>query len=130
VELLDKKTMKNIDITEVKVNRLNSYQDYSGEYNTNCDVDFILSESITLNVFDKEYVIDRIKMDCRYDEFILEYAQEGKNYCCFPVSKIFVHKVMNRVIEEQQDGVLKGWVFDDSLMEILQGENTLATCFY
>lgn len=127
---MDKKAMKKIQVVDVKVNNLNSSQDPSGEYTTNCDVDFFLSQTITFSIFDKEYIIDRIKMGCLYDEIVLEYAQKDKTYCCFPVAKTFVHKVLNRVTKEQRTGVLKGWSFDDELIEILQGENIMAHCFY
>jgi hypothetical protein len=69
-------------------------------------------------------------MGCRWDEITLEYAQEGKVYCCFPVAKTLVHKVMNRVIEEQRNGILKGWSFEENLIEILQDEGTITNCYY
>lgn len=122
--------MKKIEIVDVVINTLNSHQDMTGEYNTNCDVDFMLSEQIQFNIFNKEYVIDRVKMGVKWDVVTVEYAQKDKVFCCFPVSKIFVHKVLNRVIQEQKGGVLSGWMFADDLFEILTDENELANCYY
>jgi hypothetical protein len=122
--------MKQIEITEVKVKALNSRQDHSGEYETNCDIDFMLSEPISFRVFNQEHTIDRINMGVMWDEVVLVYAQEGKTFCCFPVSKIFVHKIYNRVIEEQCDGALEGWSFDDGIFENLRGANSMSSCYY
>lgn len=127
---MDKKQMKAIHITDMQINTLYSSSDPSGEYTTHCSVDFFLSESISFDVFNKTYVIDRINMGNVWDEIVLQYGQEGKTYCCFPVAKTFIHKIMNRVTEEQRNGDLKGWIFDDELMEILQGENTSPSCYY
>ena len=118
---MDKQAMKKIEIVDVVVHELKSFRDCTDEYFTNCNIDFILSESFTFNVFDEEYVIDRIKMSCPSDEIDLEYAQADKKYSCFPVSKIFIHKVMDRVVQEEKNGVLEGWSFADELLEILQG---------
>lgn len=127
---LNKKELKEIDVTEVIKHQLRSGQDFTGEYETHCNMDFVLSIPIWINVFDKEYKIDRIKMSTRWDEIVLEYANDEKCFCCFPVSKTLVHKVMNRVIKEQKEGVMKGWYFTEELMDILKGENTLSNCYY
>jgi hypothetical protein len=127
---LDKKELKNIEVTEVIKHRLSSGQDMTGEWETNCNIDFKLSIPIWITVFDKEYKIDRIKMSTRWDEIVLEYANEKQCFCCFPVSKTLVHKVTNRVIQEQRTGIMKGWSFSEDLIEILRSENALSNCYY
>lgn len=127
---MDKKELKTIQIIDVKVNTLRSGQDFTGEYSTDCDVDFILSHPITFDIFEKTYVIDRIKMlDWYGDEIVLRYANAEMDFCCFPVPKIFIHKIYLRVIEEQKTGVLQGWSLEDRLMEMLQDGKIISSCY-
>lgn len=116
---MDKKQVKQIQITEVKVNRLNQSSDPSGEYTTHCDVDFYLSETFTFNVFDKTHTIDRIKMDSSWGVVGLYYANADTCFICLPVSKSLVHKVYDRSKQEEKDGCLKGWIFHDDIFEML-----------
>lgn len=128
---MDKKFLKNIEIVEVINNNLSSSQDMSGEYVTNCDIDFVLSSPITFQIFEKEFTIDRVKMfDWYGDEIGLKYASAEKEFCCFEVSKVFTHKIYSRIKEEQKEGgVLAGWSFEETLMEILQGESIVKSCY-
>lgn len=127
---MNKKELKKIEVIEVIKHSLSSGQHMSGEWETHCNIDFKLNIPIWLTVFDKEYKIDRIKMSTRWDEIILEYANEEQCFCCFPVAKTLVHKVTNRVIQEQKSGIMKGWSFSEELIEILQGENASSNCYY
>lgn len=119
---MDKKQVKQIEITEVKVNRLSCSPDITGEYSTTCDVDFMLSTPITFHVFNIKHTIDRIKMDMAWDETQLLYANEKNDYRAFPVTKALIHKVYDRVRLEQLDGCLKGWCFDDDIFDMLTGK--------
>lgn len=128
---MDKMFLKSIEILKVVKNNLSSRQDMSGEYSTNCDIDFILSHPITFNIFDKEFVIDRVKMyDWYGDEIGLKYANAEKSFCCFNVSKVFAHKIYFRIMEEQKEhGVLNGWSLEDSIMEMLRDESFVSSCY-
>jgi len=128
---MDKKQLKRIEIIEVKINRLSCGQDVTGEYSTSCNVDFLLGEPFKFNVFEQEFEIDRVKMfDWYGDEIGLRYANNKRDFCCFPVSKVFVHKIYNRIVQEQgEGGLLKGWDFREEIMDILKDESAVRSCW-
>ena len=130
VKYLNKKEIKQIEIDEIIKHQLYSSSDVSGEYETHCNIDCKLSIPIWITVFDKEYKIDRIKMSTRWDELILRYANNEKCFCCFPVAKTFVHKIMKKVEVEQKSGILKGWSFKEDLLDILKDENVSLNCYF
>ncbi|ASS76838.1 hypothetical protein CIG75_19085 [Tumebacillus algifaecis] len=120
--VMTKAEMKEIRIVEVAVHSLSSSQDVTGEYQTNCNVDFIMSNKIMFVVFDQQYEIDRIKMTTDWEEVVLYYANAETYFECFKVSKHLIHKVHDQIVEEQRNGVLDGWSFDDDVMGMLRGE--------
>ncbi|CEG02210.1 hypothetical protein [Bacillus sp. B-jedd] len=127
---MDKKALKEVEITDVIKHVLRTTQDYSGEYSTSCNIDFLISQPIKLSVFDKDYLIDRIKMiDFYGDEIVFSFANDKERFCCFPVPKTLIHKIYIRIIQEQKTGVMQGWRFEDTLIEILRGESIATSCY-
>lgn len=119
---MNKEDVKKIQIKEVIKNHLSCCSDPSGEYYTHCNVDFILDAAFVFPVFDKEVTIDRIKMTVDYETTELHLANAEKTYSSLPITKILIHKIYDRVLKEQKEGVLRGWVFDDDILEMLRGE--------
>ncbi|KQN96820.1 hypothetical protein [Paenibacillus sp. Leaf72] len=125
---MDKRQVKQLQITEVIVNQLSSSPDIEGEWHSYYDIDFMLSEPFSFKVFDKIHLIDRIKMQTHYDEGPqIEYANQTSVYWSLAVTKTLVHKVLDRVKVEQDEGCLKGWAFDDDLLEMLKGERNTSS---
>lgn len=111
---------KKINIKEVVKNHLSSHCDIDGEWETNCNIDFILEEPCTFKLFDEEITIDRVKMYIQYWETCLCFANTDTWFDCFKVPKNFIHAIYKRVLEEQKDGLMKGYSFEDDLMEMLK----------
>ncbi|OAB26298.1 hypothetical protein PMSD_25960 [Paenibacillus macquariensis subsp. defensor] len=126
---MNKKQVKEIRITEVIVNHLSSGSDMTGEWTTNCNIDFILSIPFSFFVFDKEHRIDRVKMVSSWDVIELHYANEKEKLWYLPITKSLIHKIWDQVKEQQKDGILKGWAFDDEIFEMLTGEKETSSAY-
>jgi hypothetical protein len=127
---MDKKQVKQIEIVEVVKNRLSTSESYpGGEYETSCDVDFILSSTFAFRVFDKEHTIDRVKMGTSWDTTELYYANSKQRFICFPITKSLIHKVYERIKIEQKSGCLSGYSFEDDIFEMLTGERETSSEF-
>lgn len=121
---MDKKEVKQIQITKMIINNLRSTADITDEWRVSCDIDFFLSETFSFEVFEKTYTIDRVKMlDYYGDEIIFRYANDNDFFHDFTVSKSFIHKIYKMVEKEQCEGALKAWEFRDIIMEILKDED-------
>ncbi|MCM3273680.1 hypothetical protein [Paenibacillus elgii] len=127
---MDKKEVKQIEITTVKVNALSCSPDVTGEYCTSCDIDFFLSAPFVFSVFDKEHSIDRINMGTNWgDETELYYANQSGRFYCFPITKTLIHKVYDRVRKEQKGGCLAGWSFHEDIFEMLSSGRATSSYF-
>lgn len=123
-KIMDKKEMKQIEITDVIVHRLSRGQDITDEWTSDVNVDFIIDKPQTIKIFDKTYVIDRIKMLTHWgDEIVFRLSTEDFFFEELEVSKIFVHKIYNMLDELQsENNVLHGWNFKETLFEILSDD--------
>ncbi|WP_340014674.1 hypothetical protein [Paenibacillus sp. FSL K6-1318] len=127
---LTKKELKQIEITEMEIKKLYTWQDMEGEWNTDINIHFMLSQPCTFELLGQVHNVDRVKMFDQYGEITFGYANENKDYCCFPVSKIFIDKIRKRVIQEQRpDGMLKGWDFNHEFLDVLQGDSLVVSCW-
>lgn len=111
---------KKIVIKEVVKNALSSSSNIDGEWNTHCDIDFILDEPCKLNLFDEEITIDRVKMYIQYWETCLSFANSDNYFDCFKVPKNFVNAIYRKVLIEQNGGFMKGYSFGEDLLDMLQ----------
>lgn len=117
---MDKKEMKQIRIIEVIRNQLSSSQDYSGEWTSNIDIDFVIDKPQSVQIFNKSYVIDRIKMVTLYDEIVFRLATSDTHFEELEVSKIFIHKIYDSLNHLQSEGnILSGWELREEVFEIL-----------
>lgn len=117
---MDKKEMKQIRIIEVIKNQLSSSQDYSGEWTSNIDIDFVIDKPKLVQIFNKSYVIDRIKMVTHYDEIVFRLATSDTYFEELEVSKIFIHKIYDSLNHLQSEGnILSGWELREEVFEIL-----------
>lgn len=128
---MNKAEMKQIELKDMEIKLLNVRQDICGEYSTDLDIRFMLSDPFSFEVFNQTYVIDRIRLVDQFDELIFSYANESEIFCCFQVSKIFIDKIRKRVLHEQQqtESKLYGWSFEEELIEILRGEKQETACW-
>lgn len=111
---------KKIAIKEVIKHTLTSYSDMEGEWNTDCNIDFVLEEPCTFKLFEEEITVDRVKMYIQYWETQLCFANETRWFDCFKVPKNFIHAIYNRILIEQKEGLMKGYSFEDDLMDMLR----------
>lgn len=124
---MDKKEVKQIELTEVLIHYLRSGADCTGEWETNADIDFLLDQTFEFDVFHENYTIDRIKLMCGWDGVDLYYAaNKEKIFHSFPVSKIFIKKVYDKLLIVQQEERFKNHAFEDDLMDMLRGERAVA----
>lgn len=117
---------KKINIKEIVIHELYSQQTYDWEYETKCDIDFLLEDEdiCEFNVLGEVYRIDRIKMTDWYGyEIHLTLASDKKSFDDLIVPKNFINAVYRKVLENQKQGKeLKNWSFDDDLLMALQEE--------
>lgn len=129
---MNKKDMKKIQVVEVAVHNLRSGQEQSGEWVSYIDIDFIIDTPQTFTIFDKTYVIDRIKMLTYYDELVFRLATKDTILEEMEVSKIFVHKIHGMLDNLQKEGeALHGWALKEDVFEILcKGDGNYAINHY
>lgn len=125
--------MEKIQITDVVVNQLKSWQDLTGEWYATIDVDFLLAEPETFTVFGASYSIDRIKLSDSYFgsfdmEVELHYAAGQRTpFTGLPVNNHLIQQIIDRVVLEQEEGgKLEGWALQDSLRDQLEADALFA----
>lgn len=115
---------KKINIKDMMINHLYSQQAYDWEYETKCNIDFLLQDEdvCEFNVLGEIYKIDRIKMtDWFGDEVHLTLADGKNTFDDLIVPKNFINAVYRKILENQkQNGELERWSFEDDLLDALQ----------
>jgi hypothetical protein len=110
-----------ITITDCIKHHLSCSQDESGEYNSSYDIDFILSKPCSFSVYGKKLTIDRIKMTPENwgEELSFRFANAEEVFESFIIPNRFIKLILKRVRQEQKDGLLKGYIFDDVIYDLL-----------
>lgn len=120
---MNKKEVEEISITETIVKHLSNGPDFTGDWEMEATIDFLLDKPIQFQVFCDVFTIDRIRLF--YDGFgvSLYYADEKKHFLRpLTVSKIFVKKVYDELSIVQKEEQFKEYNFLDDLRDMLRGE--------
>lgn len=108
-------------IKEMVKNRLICGQDYSGEYTTDCNIDFMLEDKINFSVLGKDYVIDRVKMTTAWSDALELYFCAGETMLeWISVPNYLYLEIYFLLDKEQSGGQLEGWALNDDLYDYFQ----------
>lgn len=90
----------------------------SGEYETRCDIDFMLETPIEINVLGKEYSLDRIAMFDSYGDCLEIALSDGKLvYEHFDIPYKLRLEILDILEHEQKEGQLKKWCLTEDITE-------------
>lgn len=98
---------------ELVIHHLKCEKDCCDEYETSCNVDFMLTEPVEFQVFNDKYKIDRVKMFTRWGEVVFQLSDGRNLYESIRIPRNLYCALYKFIKKSQKHGVLQGWVFDD-----------------
>jgi hypothetical protein len=100
-------------LSEMIIHRLKCERDICDEYETDCDIDFMFTESIEFQVFKDKYKIDRIKMFTQWGEVRLQLSDGTLLYESIRIPRHLYCALYKFILISQKRGVLQSWSFEE-----------------
>lgn len=100
-------------------------QDSTGEYATECKIDFLLTTPIVFEITGVSHIIDRIRMQVYEswgDDLEFLYANETEVFKGLHIAKYILRALYKKILKEEKNGILKDWFFDGDLANLYYKE--------